>query len=213
MINVIVAGNRTLIQEGVTSVLSSAQDISIKGYAKNGSEIIDLMKENDVDAIILDHYFIGDFDIKDSFTRNEIYGSTGFLIVSDHHHKNEIHGLIALGINNHVSNECSRAEFIEAVYSTAKSESFLCSQMSHTLFGNKFAPREIENISSLSDRETEIIQLISTGLSNKEIAEKLFLSFHTIKTHRKNIIKKLGFTFKNASELALVISYLNDIII
>jgi len=63
-----------------------------------------------------------------------------------------------------------------------------------------------DSVNTLSSRETEIIQLIAAGMTNKEIAEKLFLSIHTVKTHRKNIIKKIGFTFKNASDL---MSYTN----
>lgn len=213
MINVIVVGNRTLIQEGVTSVLSSVHDISIKGFADSVISILDLLAKSDVHVVIMDHHFLQNFDINKADKRDEIFGDSRLLLISDNYHKNEIQELIASGINNHVSNECSRAELIEAVFTTARSEKFLCSHIKLVLNENKILSKEIENIPSLSDRETEIIQLISIGLSNKEIAEKLFLSFHTIKTHRKNIIKKLGFTFKNASELALVISYLNDIII
>ena len=52
---------------------------------------------------------------------------------------------------------------------------------------------------SLTDREVEIVKLIAEGLTTKDIAEKLFLSFHTISTHRKNIFRKAGIT--NSSEL------------
>ncbi|MDB5148331.1 MAG: Chemotaxis response regulator protein-glutamate methylesterase of group 1 operon, partial [Mucilaginibacter sp.] len=64
----------------------------------------------------------------------------------------------------------------------------------------------------LSPREKEIIHLIADGLPDNAIAQKLFLSFHTIRTHRKNITKKLGFSLKNAAELVWLISYLNDLI-
>jgi DNA-binding CsgD family transcriptional regulator len=67
-------------------------------------------------------------------------------------------------------------------------------------------PEKDDTIPQLSSRETELIHLIAEDLTNKEIADKLFLSVHTIKTHRKNIIKKLGFSFKNTTKLAQLIN-------
>jgi two-component system NarL family response regulator len=126
--------------------------------------------------------------------------------------RNEVSDLVEHGITNHLFKECSHNDLIRAVYATAKGEQLLNE--------DAIQPDLIDQLNindgikaSLSSREAEIVKLIARGCTNKQIAEKLYLSIHTIKTHRKNIIKKLGFTFKNASELILLISYLNDLLI
>jgi len=91
-----------------------------------------------------------------------------------------------------------------------RANSFFCKNTFETLFGNKLIPEQAE-VSQLSPRELEIIRLIAEGMTNNEIAEKLYLSFHTVKTHRKNIIKKLGFSFKNTAEFASFIESNNFI--
>ena len=65
--------------------------------------------------------------------------------------------------------------------------------------------QDARGASILTDREEKVVHLVAEGLTNKQIAEKLYLSFHTVKTHRKNIIKKLGFTFKNTAEFSSLI--------
>src|SRR4029079_8731683 len=72
-------------------------------------------------------------------------------------------------------------------------ETFMCGKIASAVLENKAvaADSSCEGL-NISDREMEIIKLIAEGLSNKEVADKLFLSTHTVTTHRKNIMNKLG---------------------
>ncbi len=165
------------------------------------------------EIVVIDPYHDNAFSINDIKNIYSRFDFADILILSNKRQKSEILEIIELGVKNYVLKDCSPAEIIDAVYATAKGEQFYCKNTLQTIFGNDIAPNKTNGIPLLSIRETEIVHLIADGMANKEIAEKLFLSVHTVKTHRKNIIKKLGFTFKNATELILLISYLSDVLI
>lgn len=213
MINVILADNQTLTREGVISLLANHKDINIIGIADSTEELKQMIWNYKPEVVIMDHNNGRDFSANDI---QNIYAQFDFvhiLILSNKQHRNEILEIINHGVKSHISKSCSLVEIVNAIYATARGEQFFCESTMQVLFGNKLPPKKAGGMPLLSSRETEIVQLIAEGNANKEIAEKLFLSIHTIRTHRKNIIKKLGFTFKHASELILLLSYLNDIFI
>jgi DNA-binding NarL/FixJ family response regulator len=200
MINVLIADSQLLTREGIAFILSGMTDIHIIKKIANRAELEQMIVAYKPDVIIVDHLDIA--EVKRIGVR---FDFAHMLVLSNKQQKSEILELIGLGIKTQVSKDCSRQELIHAVYAAAKGKQFFCESILNTLFGNKIRGKSIDDIPLLSSRETEIIHLIAEGRTNKEIAEKLFLSIHTIKTHRKNIIKKLGFTFKNTAEFASLI--------
>ena len=203
MIDVLIADSQILTREGIKSMLSDIIDIRIIGSAKSSGEMEQLIVELKPQVIIIDHDYNNRFTIKDIQNVYSNHSYTRILVLSNRAAKNKVLDIIDLGIKNYVFKECSREELVTAVYKTANDEQFFCKNTFETLFGSKLLPEREEPVNALSSRETEIVQLIAAGMTNKEIAEKLFLSIHTIKTHRKNIIKKIGFTFKNAADLMI----------
>jgi DNA-binding NarL/FixJ family response regulator len=206
LIDVLIADNQTLTREGVKATLANIVDINIIGTATYAIELEQLLIARKPRVIILDPNYNQRFTAADIKHIKLKHSSTRVLVLSNRQSREEIQTLIDLGIKNYVFKECSREELVHAIYSAAKGEQFFCKNTFQTLFGNKLLPEKDDNIPQLSSRETELIHLIAEGLTNKEIADKLFLSVHTIKTHRKNIIKKLGFSFKNTTELAQLLN-------
>jgi DNA-binding NarL/FixJ family response regulator len=201
MINVLIADNQILTREGIRSMLSNIIDINVIGSAKSSVELEQIITELKPQVIIIDHDYNNKFTIKDIQNIYSNHKNTRILVLSNRQARDKVLEVIDLGIKNYVFKECNREELVTAVYKTANGEQYFCQNTFETLFGSKLLAEKEEPVSALSSRETEIIQLIAAGMTNKEIAEKLFLSVHTIKTHRKNIIKKIGFTFKNAADL------------
>jgi len=206
MISVLIADSQVLTREGIKSMLSDIVDIRITGNVKSSADLEQAITELMPQVIIIDPDYNNKFSIRDIQNIKSKHTDTGILVLSNRSARNKVLDVVNLGIRNYVFKECSREELVTAVYKTANDEQFFCQNTFETLFGSKLLPEREEQVSVLSSRETEIIQLIAAGMTNKEIAEKLFLSVHTIKTHRKNIIKKIGFTFKNATDL---MSYTN----
>lgn len=205
MINILVADNQTLTREGIKALLTNVVDINVMAYATYAIELEQMISTLKPQVVVIDPDYNQRITIQDIKRIILKFKSVRILVLSNRQNKETISALIDLGIKNYVFKECSREELVHAIYSAAKGEQFFCKNTFETLFGNKLLPEKEDVLPLLSSRETELIYLITEGLTNKEIAEKLFLSVHTIKTHRKNIIKKLGFTFKNTAELASLI--------
>jgi DNA-binding NarL/FixJ family response regulator len=212
MIKVLIADNQTLTYEGLLSILSGIKGVKVIGRAVDCKDL-DVLIQLKPDIIIIDHNQGDDFEVQFEQGNFIKFNHAHILILSNKQVRNNIIALSDMGIKNYVSKNCTRDELLQAVSSTATGEQFFCETTMHTIFGKNLPSKKTDASSILSPREVEIVNLIADGLHNKDIAERLYLSVHTIKTHRKNIIKKLGFTFKNAAELVLLINYINEVFI
>ncbi len=110
----------------------------------------------------------------------------------------ELKKYLSIGLQAYLLKECDELEIIEALTAVYKNSQFLCGQIAEKLVnfsddgsGQLHKKMNCAGI-EISAREIEIIRLITEGHSNKEIADKLFISLHTVNTHRKNIMNKLG---------------------
>ena len=105
---------------------------------------------------------------------------------------------VRAGIDSYIKKSCDIPEVVDAIESTSKGKSFYCGKILEKIRKESIDISEMNNIDlscdavALSRREKEILTLISEGLTNSKIAEILFLSSHTITTHRKNIMSKLS---------------------
>ena len=204
MISILLADNQILTQEGIKATISGIIDMRIVGVASSVFELEQMTKKLKPTVVILDPNY-NNFSINDIKRISSEFSRSRILVLTNRQAKNEIQQVLNSGIKNYVFKECSREELIQAIYATANGKQFYCQNTFETLFGSKLIPEKSTAIPTLSPRETELVHLIAEGLTNNEIAEKLFLSIHTVKTHRKNIIKKLGFTFKHIADIAAVI--------
>jgi DNA-binding NarL/FixJ family response regulator len=196
MIRTLIADKQLLTRKGITSILSESPDIEIIGEATDNEQLEYAIRELKPDVTLFD---AADFTLTDS-------QPTNLLVLYNPGCITGVLELVQAGVQNCICKNCSHEEIIKAVHLTAKGERFFCG---YSLLHLQSQPAVIPSqLALLSERETEIVNLIATGMANKAIAEQLFLSIHTVSTHRKNIIKKLGFTFKNAADL---VNYLSNL--
>ncbi|HEX3024891.1 MAG TPA: response regulator transcription factor [Chitinophagaceae bacterium] len=206
-IKILIADTHTVTREGVKSLLAKRKDIHVAGEARESKELSDKIKKINPDIVIIDFYIPGYFSIDDIAFIRKNYPQVSVLVISTNKNKEDILKVLDFGINSYLLKECDEDEVINAVYASAKKEKFFCGRvmdsilekvMHHCPAGS--VCRDCQPV-SLSEREVEIINLIAEGYTTKDIAKKLFLSFHTISTHRKNIFKKIN--IRNSSELIL----------
>ncbi len=124
--------------------------------------------------------------------------SIHFLFQAEYKKENVLK-IINSGALGWLTKECEKNEILAALESMARGERFICNKILDVILEKKHGETNAEN--DLTDREVEIIKLIAERYSNQEIAEKLFISIHTVYTHRKNIMKKLQ--LKSPVELIL----------
>ena len=158
---------------------------------------MELLGAFDVDVVIIDFTSSG-FDINDLSQIKRNFPNVGILAVTPDQSAQVLVDALRSGITSYVKKDCSFPEIIEAVNETKNGNMFFCGQILETI---SEANLDVEDIDIdafsceavvISKREGEIITFIAEWYTNTQIAEKLFLSAHTINTHRKNIMSKLG---------------------
>lgn len=193
---VFLAQSNYLVKEGLKSLICSSEGMVCKGEASNADELLFLAPKLAPTVIIIDH-LDPVFGIAAVRKVHAALPSVHILSISDKPNRWMLSDAMAAGLTSYLLRDCEREEILEAIHATAKGEQFFCGKILSDVLKS---PDEITVESEaagcegvkISHREAEIIRLVAEGLTNKEIADKLYLSAHTVTTHRKNIMSKLG---------------------
>jgi DNA-binding NarL/FixJ family response regulator len=196
-VNIILADSNDLVRVGLRTILNSHGGFQIVGEARDNKELLELIKNFEASIILIDYTAFGfDIDVipKALLKNKEIR----FVAITPEQSAQTLVDALRSGVKSYVKKDCDLAEIINAVEETWRGNKFFCGQILETIQRACIDVNDIdfESFSCepvvLSERENEIIVLISEGLTNAQIAEQLFLSNHTVNTHRKNIMSKLG---------------------
>lgn len=194
---VILADSNDLVRVGLRTVLNSYGDIKIVGEARDNEELVDQIKNFGASVVVIDYTSPG-FDI-DIIPRTLLVNKDiRFLAITPDQSAQTLVNALRSGVTSYVKKDCELSEIQNAVEETGRGNKFFCGQILETIQKASIDVNDIDFDSFscepviLSERENEIITLIAEGLTNAQIAEQLFLSNHTINTHRKNIMSKLG---------------------
>ena len=192
-----IADSNELIRLGLRVLLNTELQVTIVGEANRSCELLELLGAFDVDVVIIDFTSSG-FDINDLSQIKRNFPNVGILAVTPDQSAQVLVDALRSGITSYVKKDCSFPEIIEAVNETKNGNMFFCGQILETISEANIDVEDIDidafscEAVVISKREGEIITFIAEGYTNTQIAEKLFLSAHTINTHRKNIMSKLG---------------------
>lgn len=199
-IKIVVAGDNYLFTKGMECLIEESAYFNLSASVQNEAELIDKISHRQPDVLAIDVSSIG--WNQDIVNRLRKYAPLlKVLAFNTVQNKSAISGILGSGVTSYLLLCCDKAEITEALIKTSKGERFLCGKVVDALINIK-NPGAQENCPlysvcggvNISEREMEIIRYVSEGLSNQEIADKLFLSVHTVNTHRKNIMGKLGIT-------------------
>ena len=193
-IKILIADNSYLIREGLRSIIDSTKEFKLIGQVEKAEDIAEKILLYQPDVLVID-YTSPFFCIHDISIIHQKFPTTNILAITNPENKATISQAIDNGVISYLLKDCGKDEIIEAIQHTSKGQKFFCGKILDIVIKEKDVVSS-EKIScdgiKLSAREVEIIQLVAEGMSNKEIADRLFLSVHTITTHRKNIMGKLG---------------------
>jgi DNA-binding NarL/FixJ family response regulator len=196
-VHVILADSNDLVRVGLRTILNSHGGFKIVGEAHDKEELLEQVKNFGAAVILIDYTSPGfDIDIIPKvLSQNKL---VKFLAITPEQSAQTLVDALRSGVISYVKKDCDLAEIINAVEETSRGNKFFCGQILETIQRASIDVNDIDFDSFtcepiiLSERENEIIILIAEGLTNGQIAEQLFLSNHTINTHRKNIMGKLG---------------------
>lgn len=196
MINLLLADSNELSRVGLRTVFKN-EDFQIVGEATSTGEMLHQIKSFEPDVVLIDYTSDG-FTI-DAIPRGKAeYPNVRFVGITPLQDAQTLVNAIKSGVTSYIKKDCSLEEIKNAVVETSNNNTFFCGKILDTIRKEDINVENIEEVDftcdpvALSEREREIITLIAEGHTNAVISEKLFLSKHTVNTHRKNIMAKLG---------------------
>ncbi|MBR07638.1 MAG: DNA-binding response regulator [Rickettsiales bacterium] len=187
-IKTLLADDHAIVMEGIKEVLSADEEISVVGTVANGEEVLRFIRKdpNNVNVVVLDINMPVLDGISCSRMLKKEFPDIKIIILTMYAQKTFVEEIVKIGIDGCLLKNNTGKELIDAVLRVMSGRQY------YDRIGTFNSEQEEVTQFKLSERELEIIKLMSDGLTSIEIADKLFLSEHTVKTHRKNILRKLN---------------------
>ena len=187
-IKTLLADDHAIVMEGIKEVLSADEEISVVGTVANGEEVLRFIRKdpNNVNVVVLDINMPVLDGISCSRMLKKEFPDIKIIILTMYAQKSFVEEIVKIGIDGCLLKNNTGKELIDAVLRVMSGRQY------YDRIGTFNSSEEEVTQFKLSERELEIIKMMSDGLTSIEIADKLFLSEHTVKTHRKNILRKLN---------------------
>lgn len=191
-IKVAIAEDHQLVVDGIKTILEGSKQLAFVGSASRESDLFYLLQLNKPDVLLLDLNLGGTngFDILQKIKQKEL--PLKVVVLTMYNEPAFIRKAKELGASAYLLKNYSSKELIDVIENLDKKEFQLSEQASVSKDQPEGFNTGFTDANRLSPKEKEIIKLVVKGLSSKEIAETLFLSVHTIDTHRRNLLKKLN---------------------
>jgi DNA-binding NarL/FixJ family response regulator len=191
-IRLLIADDHLVVRTGLKSLVAST-DIEVIGEATTGGECIRLAVDLKPDVVLLD-IRMPDGDGLNALSRLKLdMPALPVLVFSTYDNPTYVARAVALGANGYLSKGASGDDLIAAIRTVSKGENAWTRDELRRVTGALATPRLVSDIDvPLTQRESEVLRQLSYGLTNKEIAQSLHISYETVKEHVQHILRKLG---------------------
>ena len=194
-IKLFIVDDHFMVIEGIHSLLQNEKHIEWMGHAGNADSCLAFLKQQLPDVILMDISMPGLSGIELCKLVREQYPSVFIIGLSTFNQQSFIQKMIDNGASGYVLKNATQEELMEAIETVANGKTYLSDEVASVL------RKDNENaLPVITRREKEVLDLIAEGMTNNEIAQKLFIGTTTVDTHRKNLLTKF-----NAKNTALLI--------
>ncbi len=194
-VKLFIADDHYMVIEGIRSLLQNEMNIEWMGHAMNAGSCLSFLKQQQPDVILMDINLPDKSGIDLCKEVKETYPFVFIIGLSTFNQYSFIQKMMDNGASGYVLKNATQEELMEAINAVVKGKTYLSDESGHVL-------RSADNnnaVPVLTRREKEVLELIAEGMTNAEIAGRLFISPTTVDTHRKNILAKLE--AKNTAQL------------
>ncbi|XZE19754.1 response regulator transcription factor [Pirellulaceae bacterium SH449] len=200
---ILIVDDHPIMRDGLSMRISTQPDLEVCGEAVSEDQAFELVKALEPGLVIIDISLKQGNGIEVIKRIKAYLPSTKMLVVSAFKESLYAERALRAGAHGYLNKQESNEKLIEAIRTVLKGERYTSEELTQRLVSQALGKRceSQDPIHLLSDRELEIFKMIGAGVSTGAIAEQLFLSTHTIDTHRENIKRKLG--LKSGPELTL----------
>ncbi|MBN1830582.1 MAG: response regulator transcription factor [Deltaproteobacteria bacterium] len=191
---VVVADDHVLFRQGMKKLLEDMPGVEVIGEAGDGLELLNLLKELDPDIVLVDISMPNVRGIEAAHEIRSLYPQIKVLILTMHRSKEYLYHAISAGAHGYLLKEDSDIELFSAIETIRDGRIYVSQSLAGEMADNlsRLIQGNVKDMGDcLSNRETEVIKLISEGKTNIEIGELLSISPRTVETHRAHILEKL----------------------
>jgi DNA-binding NarL/FixJ family response regulator len=199
-IRVVIADDHSLVRQGLRRYLEMADGIEVVGEASTGGEAIDLVDRERPDIALMDIRMPEMDGLEAARTINARHPEIGIVMLTAYDDRHFVVEAVRAGARGYVLKARDAEHLTQTVRLVAGGNMVIDPQLVVVLADElNVAKHRERNAQSLTEREVEILQLLAFGHTNRDIAEKLFISPDTVKTHLEHIYQKLGATDRTAA--------------
>lgn len=193
-IKVFITDDHYMVIEGIRSLLQAEESIEWVGHATNAASCMAYLKNHQPDIILMDINLPDKSGIDLCKEVKQKYPHVFIIGLSTFNQQSFIEKMMENGASGYVIKNATKEELLEAIKTVQKGKTYLSHESAQALMKNPDSKRPV-----ITRREIEILELISKGMTNPEIAAQLFISPTTVDTHRKNLLAK--FEAKNVASM------------
>lgn len=205
-IRLLIADDHKLMREGLRALLSGESDIEVIGEASNGREIVKMVEDSSPDIVLMDISMPQLNGIDATRQIEDLSGDTRVIALSMHADRLFVQGVLKAGAAGYILKDSAFEELAQAVRAVSNGQMYLSPGVAGVVvegFLKTNAPPVADEV-SLTAREREVLQLITEGISTRDIATQLHISVKTVETHRRQLMKKLDlFTVAELTKYAI----------
>lgn len=199
-IRIHLADDHQVLIDGLTNLLQTVDNFEVVGNSLDGTTVYDDVISNNADILVLDISMPkkDGIDVLKDFSKKQF--PCKVIILSSYDDLKIVKEVMKLGAKGYLTKKCAGENIIEAIEAIYQGQEYFCDAVRDKIFNSfmnnnpKLNKNDYVKNPVLSTREIEIIKLIALEYTGKQISEELFISMHTVETHRKNIMKKLNIT-------------------
>ncbi len=197
MINVLLADDHTMFVDGIDSILKTESDIKVVGKVYNGPEVVEFVKANKVDLILLDVNLPGMNGIEVCKALKEFDNDTKILAISMFNEESFVTEILNNGAEGYILKNTGREELLLALRTVVSGKSYFSDDVTQTIMKGLMKQRRASKqregfFPKISRREKEVLRLIIQEHTTQEIANKLFISLKTVESHRSSLLNKVN---------------------
>jgi len=199
-IRVLLCDDQALVRSGFRMILEARPDLQVVGEAEDGAQAVSLARQTQPDVILMD-VRMPHLDGVEATRQIVAAGSPArILVLTTYDLDDYVYAAIRAGASGFLLKDVQPAQLAEAIRVIAAGDALLApsvtrrllGQFARTLPGPRFRPASPASLSALTERETEVLRLLAAGLSNAELAGRLYISEATVKSHVSSLLRKLG---------------------